>query len=392
MHHVNLPSKYKKQAPPSSKAAESQLQQASMGVENVFHMTGGDGRTSYARNSSLQKKASDMVKNITLEAIQELYLTTTPKSLGVADLGCSSGPNTLSIIKEIIEAVEGFSIKTFQPSPEFRVHLNDLPSNDFNSIFKALPDFSKDLSDERSNGKSPSIYIGAYPGSFYGRLFPNNTLHFVYSSYSLHWLSRVPPKIYCKEGKSINKGSVYISESSPVGVSQAYLKQFQEDFTLFLKSRSEELTAGGRMVLIFLGRSGPDHVDRGNCFLWQLLSQSIAILVSEGEVEEEKLDSYDVHFYAPSRDEIEHEVRKEGSFELDRFEMFWLDQRHGKNDESYGTSIAMTVRAIQESMIGQHFGEGILDSLFENFGRLVDEEAAKEEIKPITFGIVLRKL
>lgn len=131
-----------------------------------------------------------MVKDITLEAIQELYLTTTPKSLGIADLGCSSGPNTLSIIKDIIEAVQRTSRKIFHPTPEFRVYLNDLPSNDFNSIFKALPDFSKGLSKERNDGSAP-IYIGGYPGSFYGRLFPNNSLHFVYSSCSLHWLSRV---------------------------------------------------------------------------------------------------------------------------------------------------------------------------------------------------------
>ncbi|CAB4287703.1 unnamed protein product [Prunus armeniaca] len=361
-----------------------------MDVEKVFHMNGGVGHTSYARNSSLQKEVSDMVKDITLEAIQELYLTTTPKSLGIADLGCSSGPNTLSIIKDIIEAVQGTSRKIFHPTPEFRVYLNDLPSNDFNSIFKALPDFSKGLSKERNDG-SASIYIGGYPGSFYGRLFPNNSLHFVYSSCSLHWLSRVPPAIY-EQGKSINKGSVHISESSPPGVSQAYLKQFQEDFTLFLKSRSEELTVGGRMVLILLGRRGPDLVDRGNSFFWELLSQSIAILVSKGEVEEEKLDSYDVHFYAPSRDEIEDEVRKEGSFELDRLEVLELDQRGDKDNESYGTSCARTVRAIQESMIAKHFGEKLLDSLFETYGRLIDEESAKGDINPISFGIVLRKL
>nr|XP_028953890.1 jasmonate O-methyltransferase-like [Malus domestica] len=129
---------------------------------------------------------------------------------------------------------------------------------------------------------------------------------------------------------------------------------------------------------------------------WSMLVGEIqemgGCLVDFGDVEEERLDSYDVHFYAPSREEIEDEVRKEGSFELERFEMFGLDQRHGKNNESYGTRVAMTVRAIQESMIGQHFGEGILDSLFENFGRLVDEETAKEDIKPITFGVVLKKL
>lgn len=94
-------------------------------------------------------------------------------------------------------------------------------------------------------------------------------------------IKQVPPAIYDKEGRSINKGSIYISESSPPEVSQAYSRQFQEDFSLFLRSRSEELVVGGRMVLILLGRSGPNHVDRGNSFLWKLLTRSFAILVSQ---------------------------------------------------------------------------------------------------------------
>ncbi|KAG2720118.1 hypothetical protein I3843_02G014600 [Carya illinoinensis] len=372
-----------------------------MDPEKVFHMTGGVGVTSYARNSSLQKKASDMVRHITTDTIQELFIKTTPKSIGVADLGCSSGPNTLTIIKDIVEAVEGSSHKILHPPPEFRVYLNDLPTNDFNSIFKALPEFYRELRQEKRGGSCiPSIFIGGYAGSFYGRLFPNNCLHFVYSSYSLHWLSRVPPGLYDEKGGSINKGHVYISESSPPQVSQAYYKQFQEDFTLFLRSRSEELIVGGRMVLIFLGRRGPDHVDRGNCFFWELLSQSFAELIAKGEVEEEKLDSYDVHFYAPSKNEIEDEVRKEGSFGLDRLEMFQIEGNEDQKDHdddhgkiiSYGAKVGRTVRAIQESMICHHFGEGILDHLFEHYGRLVDEEMGIEKIEPITFVIVLRKL
>lgn len=131
-----------------------------------------------------------MVKHITMEAIQEAYLSTgAPTSFGVADLGCSSGPNSLSIIKDIIQAVQSLISGLPRPPPEFRVYLNDLPTNDFNSIFKALPDFCRELQNE---GENPSgFFIGAYPGSFYQRLFPNNCLHFVYSSYSLHWLSRV---------------------------------------------------------------------------------------------------------------------------------------------------------------------------------------------------------
>ena len=113
--------------------------------------------------------------------------------------------------------------------------------------------------------------------------------------------------------------------------------------------------------------------------------------VLQGEIEVEKLDSYEVHFYTPSKNEIEDEVRKEGSFELDRLEMFEIE-RVEKDDESYGAAVAKTVRAIQESMISHHFGQRILDSLFEIYGRMVDEELAKEEIKPISFVIVLRKV
>jgi len=201
-----------------------------MDVEKAFHMTGGVGKTSYAKNSSLQvlsffpstshlnpqplphhslvlamnslllyspalilflqKKASDKVKHIIIQTVEELYLATTPKSIGIADLGCSSGPNTLSIIKDIFQTIQGISHKIMHHSTEFRVYFNDLPTNDFNSIFKALPEFHKLLRQDRKNGL-PSIFMGGYPGSFYGRLFPNSYLHFVHSSYSLHWLSRV---------------------------------------------------------------------------------------------------------------------------------------------------------------------------------------------------------
>lgn len=98
-----------------------------------------------------------------------------------------------------------------------------------------------------------------------------------------------------------------------------------------------------------------------------------------------------MHFYAPSKNEIEDEVRKEGSFELDRLEMFEIE-RDEKDEESYGAAVARTVRAIQESMISDHFGPRILDNLFEIYGRMMDEEMAKEEIKPLTFVIVLRKV
>ncbi|EOA16849.1 hypothetical protein CARUB_v10005072mg [Capsella rubella] len=364
-------------------------------LEREFHMTGGDGKTSYAKNSSLQKKASDMAKHITLETLQQLYKETRAKSLGIADLGCSSGPNTLSTIKEMIAAVQVSHHREIpnQPSPELSFFLNDLPGNDFNSIFKSLPDFHVELKRDVSSGDFPSVFIAAYPGSFYGRLFPENTIHFIYSSYSLHWLSKVPPSLYDEQGKSINKGCVSICSMSSEAVTKAYYSQFKEDFSIFLRCRSKELVAAGRMVLIILGREGPSHADRGNSFFWELLSRTIMDLVVQGETEEEKLDSYDMHFYAPSAAEVEDEVNKEGSFELESIEVLEVDSEKGEEEDgtSYGNAVAKTVRAVQESMLTQHFGERILDKLFDTYARMVDEELAKEDIRPITFVVVLRR-
>jgi hypothetical protein len=100
-----------------------------------------------------------------------------------------------------------------------------------------------------------------------------------------------------------------------------------------------------------------------------------------------------MHFYAPSADEIEGEVDKEGSFELERLEMLEVkkDKGNTEGDISYGKAVAKTVRAVQESMLVQHFGEKILDKLFDTYCRMVDDELAKEDIRPITFVVVLRK-
>lgn len=92
---------------------------------------------------------------------------------------------------------------------------------------------------------------------------------------------QIPPGLYDEQNRPLNKGCVYICESSPAVVSQAYSKQFQVDFSLFLRSRSEELVVGGKMVLTFLGRRGTEHVDRGNSFFWEILTRAFAILVSQ---------------------------------------------------------------------------------------------------------------
>lgn len=107
------------------------------------------------------------------------------------------------------------------------------------------------------------------------------------------------------------------------------------------------------------------------------------------------MESYELHFYTPSKEEIENEVRREGSFEVDVMEMIEAAERDLKDTSgiSHGTKLARGARSVQESIMCQHFGGGgFLDDLFEIYGKLIDDELTKQEIKPMSFVIVLRKI
>lgn len=131
------------------------------------------------------------------EALKKLMMSNSEiSSIGIADLGCSSGPNSLLSISNIVDTIQNLCPDLDRPVPELRVSLNDLPSNDFNYIFASLPEFYDRINNKneglgfgREGGES--CFVSAVPGSFYGRLFPRRSLHFVHSSSSLHWLSQV---------------------------------------------------------------------------------------------------------------------------------------------------------------------------------------------------------
>lgn len=352
-----------------------------MEVVQVLHMNKGDGETSYAKNSTVQSKIISVGKPVMEEAILKLLCSSIPESIGIADLGCSSGPNALRVISEILDIIYAKCKDLGCPPPECRVSLNDLPCNDFNCIFGLLPTLYNKIKEEKGAGFGP-CFISAMPGSFYGRLFPSRSLHFVHSSSSLHWLSQVPPSLSWNPSTPMNKGKIYISKTSPSSVLEAYSQQFKENFSLFLKSRSEELVPGGRMVLSFMGRRSVDPTTDESCYQWELLAKALMSMVSEGLVEEEKVDSFNAPYYAPCAEEIKMEVEREGSFSIDMIEGFEIEWDGGSDDkQSRGRRVAKTIRAVVESMLESQFGRDIMDELFHRYAELVDDYLSKNTTK-----------
>lgn len=124
--------------------------------------------------------------------------TTFPQDcLKIAHLGCSSGPNTLLLVCDIMDTVHVTCQQLKRKQPMFQVFLNDLPANDFNTIFRWWASFYEKLKSKKGSNFGPCFLAGV-PGTFYGRLFPNHFLHFVNASYCLHWRSQVSSNIVLK--------------------------------------------------------------------------------------------------------------------------------------------------------------------------------------------------
>ncbi|KAI3946054.1 hypothetical protein MKX01_024810 [Papaver californicum] len=286
-----------------------------MDINQQFHMNGGNGETSYSSNPLWQKKGVEITKPIIEETIIEIvntmYLASPAPiistSICIADMGCSSGPNALLAVSYVMNIMfktlprdsGGLSATTH---PEILVFLNDLSGNDFNSIFKSLQGFYDELnkiynrlSGHERNQRQQPCFVTGIPGSFYGRLFPADSLHFIHSSFSLHWLSQL-------KHTSINSTEI---------------------LSFFLKCRSEEVVKGARMVLTTSGRA--DDVrpcSKEHCLIWELMANILSDMLSQGKIEAERLESFHVPLYIPSSSEVKSTILHEGSFIINRLETF----------------------------------------------------------------------
>ncbi|KAK7360055.1 hypothetical protein VNO77_02027 [Canavalia gladiata] len=339
----------------------------------------------------MQQKVIHLTRPIREEAIKSLYCNKLPTSLAIAEMGCSSGPNTLFVVSEIIKTVENLCRELHQTSPEYKIFLNDLPGNDFNSIFRSLDSFKEKLLDEMETSIGPCYFSGV-PGSFYSRLFPNRSLHFVHSSYSLQWLSKVP------EGVNNNKGNIYMGSTSPSNVVKAYYDQFQRDFNLFLKCRAEEVIEGGYMLLTILGRKSKNPSSKEASYIWELMATALNDMVKQGIIKEEQVNTFNIPNYTPSPSEVKLEVDKEGSFAMNRLEVsevnwkthdFEHERSESLNDDGY--SITQCMRAVAEPLLVSHFGEAIIEEVFSHYQQILTDRMSKEKTKFINVTVLLTR-
>lgn len=343
-----------------------------MASKQTLHMNHGQGETSYARNSSFQSVEQRRMRPLIEAAILDLGRsgsTLLPTNMVIADLGCSSGPNALSLVSIAIDAIHSHCLQFQQSPPEVCVLLNDLPGNDFNSVVKDLVALRQ--------SSEPVVVTGVAPGSFYERLFTSGSLHLVCSSNSLHLLSKAPEDLMRNQILAYDIDEHVRCERLPM-VLEAYAQQFRKDFTLFLELRAKELVPGGRMVVSIPGKYSDEMASKSSHF-WEIVAQILRGMALEGVIDRAKFESFYVPMYGPSEEELREIIQEAGSFSIRDIQVH--DFTAGV-DSTLITSSWFTkmMRATLEPIVVQHFGEVMDDFVRTAERRWIREGSFQDEL------------
>ncbi|KAK9170631.1 hypothetical protein Syun_002771 [Stephania yunnanensis] len=285
------------------------------GLQRILCMQGGDDDGSYAKNSEAPASALTLSKPLLVEAIQsmkllKLELDEQVESLRIADLGCATGYNTLATVELVVETLRHRYKQEAGLDPEFEAFFSDLPSNDFNSLFRSLPPKRR-------------YYAAGVPGSFYHRLFPKGKLHVAVSLSALHWLSQIPESVLDKRSRAWNEGRAWI-DGAKREVVEAYAKQSKDDLMAFLRCRREEIVKGGMLFMLMAGRPGSNRPEeqigdpdsRAKHPFTSSMDQAWEDLLNEGLIEKETRDTFNIPAYMRSTEEVEEAFEECGGFEM----------------------------------------------------------------------------
>ncbi|KAL6596980.1 hypothetical protein ACP70R_047114 [Stipagrostis hirtigluma subsp. patula] len=325
-----------------------------------------------ASNENFVRETKPIIQNAT----RDVYAALSPKTMIVSDLGCSSGPNTLLFVSNVINTIADLCCKSGE-------------------------EFKRSGTSEQKGQTKPSYYVSGTPGSYYNRLFPRQSVHLFHSSYCLQWRSQVPEGLEAWSSEAqLNEDNIYIARTTPPFVVKRYQEQFHMDFSLFLKLRHEELVSGGQMVLIFPGRKDEDVYNGDLNKLFGLVVRSLQSLVDKGLVEKEKLESFNLPVYGPSVAEVKEVVMQSHMFNMNHIKLFeanWdpCDDSEGddvQDSARSGVNVAKCIRSVLKTLIACHFGETIVDALFTEFARLVAKHLEEEKTKYAIIVVSLKKI
>ena len=250
---------------------------------------------SYNANSMPQLVAIQSSIPFIHRAVEALDIVPSSCPLIVADFGASHGANSMFAMKTIIACIR----QSKGEERSFLVIHNDLPSNDWSSVFNILND--------------DKTYFGLANGrSFYEQCLPANSLTVAYSSTSIHWLSRKPCNISNHCLSLFSRGNELL----------AFQSQARDDYVRFIENRSRELIIGGVLVLSIL------CVDEHGRSLFDGALDTLYRTAQLLPMSEEELLEYTIPMYLRSQQEcLDKDLFKRCSLELIQSEFCHVESK-----------------------------------------------------------------
>ncbi|KAF3948629.1 hypothetical protein CMV_025399 [Castanea mollissima] len=184
---------------------------------------------------------------------------------------------------------------------------------------------------------------------------------------------RVPKAVVDKSSPAWNKGRIHYT-SAKDEVIKAYEAQYVEDMEYFLHARAQEVVRGGLVALIVSGRpNGIHHSQTTQNLTFDLLGSCLMDMAKKGIVSEEKVDSFNIPLYYMSPQELAAAVDRNGYFSVERMEDLPLIQEIITSTITKSQIAASHLRAALDGLIKTHFGDAILDELFDSLSKKIEE-------------------
>lgn len=336
----------------------------------------------YTASSRLQAAGLRPAIALFEDAARSVPLPRAPQPIAIADYGAANGFNSLLPISAAIAIVRG---RTRSDHAILVAH-TDVPDNDFSALFATLSD------DQDSYlKKDAATFASAVGRSFYKQILPSDSIALGWSSWAVHWLSRVPTPI---------PDHVQISYSSDEQARRAYARQAAEDWHEFVAFRGRELAPGGRLVVLTVGL----EPDGGSGFrpAFDAVVAQLRQLVEDKFVTGDEVRRMSIPSMGRDEKDFRAPFAPSGRFEglsIEHLELFnaedrfWAQYRTDKDATVFGANWAAFLRASIFPTLAAALDGGVSDPRGTEFvDRLEAGVAAQLAAAPEQMSIPLAKL
>jgi hypothetical protein len=316
----------------------------------------GDGW--YNRHSSMQAAGNDKALVFWRDALEMIPVG--EENIVIADYGCSQGLNSMKPMSVAIDALRRRS----GPSRPVEIYHNDLPANDFGSLFQVIAEDAGSYTIAHDK-----VFPFAIGRSYFEPILPPGSVHAAWNSWTMQWLSKQAADA---------PDHVFGSMSGVTEVKAAIATQQAEDWAHFLELRSLELRLGGRLVSIFPGRTSDK---RGWEYLGGELWQAVLDLKRDGLIELHEAIRITIPTAQRSLEDVRAPFRHGGRFAgleiehavvIDGPDMHWGELQRTGDVNAFARSWAGMARGFAGPTITSALDEtrdraAIVDALFRRY-------------------------